>query len=441
MEALPWVALLNTTAFLVALNICVQLRLSATHPLCLFVWYFLVGYVARPLVLIQTGYSQLWSYIGFDPTNRELVVASVYASIALLCVLLTPAVVSPGLFTYRVIPRTKLIVGHPSRFWLAVASLVMLGLLAVSRAHSGAADLAVVGYEVEVDSSGGQRLSGISGYETAASEFLPATILIIALCTGVNAKLMVLLVPFIALRFWMGAGRNAFFLLALALISVHLMQSGRRFPTIKFILAGVLALFSFDIVGSNRLAARQIITGDLTFLELLRDYQHARGENKLTSDFAEFEVSSAIIAIVPEKTGYNWFSQYLRIIVWPIPRQIWEDKPVYTSFINLNEVGNYFALTWSLIADMYSNFGVASLLLGSALLGILLVKVNDVAARTSSPYAYSMAWMFMMYLPLLFRDGPPMFIYMTGFACVAACILCWSGQCRLSRESPSDSSI
>ncbi|MGW8408450.1 hypothetical protein ACWGLS_31755, partial [Streptomyces albidoflavus] len=152
-----------------------------------------------------------------------------------------------------------------------------------------------------------------------------------------------------------------------------------------------------------------------------------------TSDFQEFDVSSAIYELVPERTGFNWGTQYLRLLVWPIPRAIWPDKPTTTQRINLLKYGNFFALTWSLHADLYSIFGFPSLVGGMFMVGLFLYRFHHRVTWTASPKLFASYWIFNGYISTLFRDGGVPMAYFFGFSFVAVYILVTAGKIRMAR--------
>ncbi len=433
MEPLLVVGLSNLITASLCLIFCLRVGLPILHPITLFVIYYFFGYVTRPFVIYVNDYSQLWEFIGYIPEARELYFAALCTNAALLAFVFVPYIIEPRWYRECQIPASEIHLKSPSRFFLLFCLLILAGLWAINNSHAGADSMSVMGYEVDVDSKGGQRLVGTSGYATAAAEFLPASLIVLVLIYGFQFKSFVWIAPFVFVRFWIGAGRNAFLLLALGMIAIYLMRIQRRFITIRMAIFGAVSLFVFDVVGSNRLAMRMLMSGDITLPEIFADYFAKRGKDSFTSDFQEFDVSTTIFSVVPDITGYNWLSQYIRIFIWPIPRQIWDDKPVYTSLIDLSQVGNYFGLTWSLNADLYSNFGLVSLLLGTSAIACLLARYTSKVAASTNVFLFVSYWLVLIYLPLLYRDGPAMFVYMVGFAMVAGLSLCKAGGATLQR--------
>ncbi|MEU1400647.1 hypothetical protein ABZ403_31920 [Micromonospora zamorensis] len=95
--------------------------------------------------------------------------------------------------------------------------------------------------------------------------------------------------------------------------------------------------------------------------------------------------------------------------------------------------GNFFALTWSLHADLYSIFGFPSLVGGMFMVGLFLYRFHHRVTWTASPKLFASYWIFNGYISTLFRDGGVPMAYFFGFSFVAVYILVTAGKIRMAR--------
>ena len=123
-------------------------------------------------------------------------------------------------------------------------------------------------------------------------------------------------------------------------------------------LTALLLLLTFDVLGTDRLAVRDLIQGTTTVEAVLENYGQKRGPSLLTGDFAELDAAVATLRAVHDTGTYNWGAQYLRLLIWPIPRQIWPNKPVNTDLVDFPGYSRIFnIITRTIVGDTYSNFG------------------------------------------------------------------------------------
>ncbi|HGL6719247.1 oligosaccharide repeat unit polymerase [Burkholderia contaminans] len=433
MEIIGYIAVINLLCWGICFAFVLAMRMPIYHPIFLYLIYHFLGYVIRPINIYLIGRSLLWNTIGLTPSDGTLWLTCLNINCALLAAVILPALVEPRNLRQLRIPPTRLVITDKVRFFAALIVLVALGLYSTHVAYGTAGVDSVQSFEVQVDSNGGQRLVGVSGYLMAFAEFIPAALLILILAYGVTPPMAAGIGAFVLLRILVGAQRLSFVIVVLSALTIGLMRRGRRSFAMKTIIIGVCLILVFDVVGSDRLAARKMLTGDTSISEIVDRYQKSRAVGAGTSDFQEFDVSSAIYELVPERTGFNWGTQYLRLLVWPIPRAIWPDKPTTTQRINLLKYGNFFALTWSLHADLYSIFGFPSLVGGMFMVGLFLYRFHHRVTWTASPKLFASYWIFNGYISTLFRDGGVPMAYFFGFSFVAVYILVTAGKIRMAR--------
>jgi len=218
--------------------------------------------------------------------------------------------------------------------------------------------------------------------------------------------------------------------LAIGVLFITLINGRRRFPSAKVVMATVLLLTLFNFVGVDRLAFRKIIVGDMTVSDFVEAYQEERAGMALTGDMQEYDVLSAILTVFPEKTGYTYGSQYLRLFIWPIPRFIWQDKPIYTSIVNLLDYGDFYWMTYTLYGDSYMTigiFGMVAILFG---ISLYLNRLYIGVCNSPTPLRILVYLIHMMYATVIFRDGPVSAAYYIAILSGGAFVLCRSGSLK-----------
>lgn len=408
------------------------------HPFSLYLIYHFLGFIARPLTVYRTGYSHIWDRIGFTPSLGEVAQITYITNLSLVCCAVGLFVVAGRRKQIRRIPPTKFSSRRP--FGLAAASIIIivLGGYANYRSYGSLGLDEVQAFQTNFDDAGGQQLVGVSGYVTALAEFLPILCVILLLSDAPKIFSYSVTAGFVGLRLLVGAQRLSFVVVIAAAFFNQLIQSGRRAPRAGLLIMLVLGFFLFDMLGSDRLAFRRLVQGDATVGQVWNSYADDRlGGPAQAADVLEYEVATAAISIVDNYSGYSFGSQYLRILIWPIPRQIWPNKPVYTSTVNLNAYEyNFVGLTYSLYADLYMAFGIPAIVIGMLLLGWGMGKIYKVAVETSSAVAYTFFWVFLLYLKTILRDGGVTFVYFWIFSMIAAAIVIYMGRLELVRVLP-----
>jgi hypothetical protein len=325
---------------------------------------------------------------------------------------------------------------RPIAFYVIVLLFMALGAYSSSKSIGGATSTDVENFIAEhtvTDDAGGQRLVDVSGYQTVFAEFIPVTIIVLFATRRLRVVATGLLLLFVVYRVLGGSGRSEFVLLLLAVGCILLIEARRRYPPVKSVVAGMVLLALFNFIGSDRLAFRKIAAGELSFAELWDNYFQARSDAPVTGDMQEFDVLSSVLAIIPEKSGYTYGTQYLRLLIWPIPRQLWADKPVITSVVNLTEFGRFQYLTLTLYAESYMSIGMVGMI---GILFIISIFVNGLYNNTvkyPSSSTILIYFMVLMASPLLFRDGVTSFGYQTIVTGIGALVLCRGGGLRSVR--------
>lgn len=413
------------------------LRMPVYHPFSLYLVYHFFGFVLRPFVVAARADSFIWFRIGYQPWPDDVAQAAAVANLALLSCTVGAYWVARRRKHIPLLPPTAFIINRTASFYSAAALLALLGLYSIYIAYGGAGVNAVNAFDSVLDDAGGLRLQGISGYQLALAEALPVLCLILLLSNAPSAVAYSATGAFIVARLYVGAQRLSFVVVIAAALFNSLIRRRRRLPTAGMVALMLAGYVAFDMLGHDRQALRRIAAGEASIATLWDNYASVRSDaRRQDMDVVEFETATAAIDIVDTYSGNSWGTQYLRVFLWPIPRQLWADKPVFTNIVNLNAYGHRFQnLTHSLYADLYMALSYPAVLVGMVLLGWLMAQVYELAGRTTRPAAYMFFWVFLIYMPTVLRDGGAVFIYFWGFSMLFALALLLAGGVSLKRAA------
>lgn len=409
-------------------------RAPIYHPFAIYLIYHLVGFIVRPFTIYRNSGSFLWDRIGVIPHASHIVWSGIIALIALASCFLGFLAINGVKKTIKPIEPAELSIKYINRFYVAAVILVCLGAYATYKTLFGAGLSSVLAYETAVDTQGGQALVGISGYITALAEFLPVVCIVMFMSPQTRKISIALIIVFVATRFYAGAQRLSFIVVLAALFFYSLTMKKRRFPSMKVVLILLTALIVFDVIGNDRYAFRRISEGESNVSSIIDSYMANRSDNFLTSDIVEFDVATSVVQVTDDYSGFTFGTQYLRLFIWPIPRQLWQDKPVYTSTVNLNDYGDFRYLTTSLYGDLYMVFGLPSLIAMMFILGMFMSMIYKKWASSESALKFMFFWIFLIYIKTIFRDGGVTVVYFWGFSMVAVSTLVYAGKVTICRN-------
>lgn len=406
------------------------------HPTVIFLVYFFAGYVYRAISLVFQGQSELWEFTRVTIAPEDVVYSTIVCVVALLSFVFIPVLFIKDALGPALIPRSFLVVRMKSLYVLVLIPLVILGVMALSTAYNvgltNFEDLAAV--ETLIDANGGRQLVGVSGYETAASGFLPAILVLFLFSPRRVSILAIGFIGYVLFFLWVGTPRLSFVSATVAFLVVVMIRLRIPRPKLSHSIVIVFCLLLFDIIGANRAAIKELAAGQVSFQEFTQKYAESKVGKLPLSDMAEFDSTTMVVHLVPGIAGYNYGTAYLRLFTWPIPRQWWPDKPVDTGRIVWIRYGNFVNQTNSLIGMAYSDLGMVSLVLTLGLIGIGMNILFRAARTRRSPYALVGYVVTIMFSPIIFRDGGMIFIYFIGVPMLGASLAIWLGGVRLVRD-------
>lgn len=410
-------------------------RAPLYHFAALFVIYHFIGFVYRPFILLLTGSSNVWDWIGVFPGDAEIGRAIFIINAGYIAFILGFLFSNRRRGPIRLFDKYDFEAKRFNIFLLLSIFALIVGFYALSITFG---DLSYkidgdVGSRAMVDAKGA-HISDTSGYVSLFADMLGATIVMLCVIRRTRKIGIFLVVTYIGYRLLIGAGRSSFISVFLSFMVVAFAALRLRLPKPKFLVIGLLVMFLFDVVGSSRTAFLDIAVGKASVSDVINNYTESRSAGAGSSDFAEFDVATSLLKVVPEKTDWTYGTQYFRLIVWPIPRLFWPDKPVVTSVVNLLNYGNYYALTITLYMDSYMTGG--AIIMFFILFGIsyALSSAYNRVAKTQSPKALLIYTASLSFAPILFRDGPVPYLYFSLVNTFFIYLMCTCA--KISRIAP-----
>jgi oligosaccharide repeat unit polymerase len=283
------------------------------------------------------------------------------------CATLAGAVVArtlwpvPGLT--KLLPRLS-----PSRLDKAARWTVYVGVLAVI-ASSVLGGASLRDFFVYTTAGGygtfARETTGYLGYLVALQGAAGLAVVLLSLrlgCGGSNRSQALLFAALAALVLIGGGERGRFFVAAFAAVLIWLKTSKRRLHPRRLVVAAVLMLIVVGGllgVGREAVGSRQLTVGNVV--------QASVGGNDL------FLPLAGLASTVPGQVSYLDGTSYLETAAFLVPRGVWSGKP-QGAIANVTAVMDpgHSGLAFPEFGEMYANFGLPGVIIGSLLFGALI---------------------------------------------------------------------
>lgn len=402
--------LLATNLFLwltLVLHYVSQPQASVFHPAGYYLFFHGLVFTFRPFLVYYRGYEAIYRGYQFMPTIEDKSTVMIATMLGLICFYAMVMKFGNAVARFpqdRINEAERRELTRP--YLIAAALLVPIGLVSVlanweTRANDSTTML--------LDAATGRfvNTSGNGYFDDAQLLLAPLTVLCVWLY---RFKWWTFgpLVAFLILRGGTG-GRWPIIMACASIALLYLYERRRRWPEWKAIAFGGFALFMFQVVGADRgTAIRTLFIEDRSSLadnvDKLKELRFLEA-----MDFANLEFFEYLVYVVPQRSGtWGYFLNNLQLLTQPIPRAIWEGKPVGPpiQLFSLFDYGYPIGMTNSLPGEGWVQLGYLGVIIWCALFGWLFgVAYNKFQqSRHGNPILLT----YLLFLPLsltFFRDG------------------------------------
>ena len=359
---------------------------SVAHPATFYLAFHGFLFVFRPIVARIYDFDFVYRLYQFQPSISDKVTVLLGANLGLVVFLVASLWAAP-----RPAPMPDAAAIERARyrlFWPIIAATGLLTPLGLASQISYWGQRATQFETMTRDAATGSLVNTENiGWFTDAALVL--------------APLAVMLVWLARYRWWgwlyfagfafaqAGSGTRGAIIFAVAAILVAwLMETGKRWLDWRTLALGAATVVAFNAIVLDRgSAVRDLVTTDMYDDTLTREELDPLED----MDFANLEYFEYVVYAVPQRTGsYDYFAHYLQIFTEPIPRRLWNDKPVGSpvQFFSLWDYGRPTGMTMSVPGVGWMSLGypgiviqvtVFALLFGGAYRYLLLVRGGPMA--------------------------------------------------------------
>ena len=411
-------------------------RANLFHPSVFYLLFHFTVFVLRPILVTAFSFDDVYNYMRYFPNAGLSAQTLMITDLGLVSFVLTADLISHPYRKLasiwrrdqkvrveadvrRVFNAITIVLGGP-----VLLSLISAVTHPIARAHEGA----MTATEMTVDpATGYTTYTNNTGYFADLQTLAGSLCLSWAFLRGFRPVHLIPFAVYVLIRATEGGGRFAFLLLSAALGLAFLLHRREVFPTGRLVMTwmalGAVLFSLFAAIGNDRKVVRRA-------LGLMSSTEHAlydtdsRSRNLLNSsimenDFANFEFLEYVVHAVPrESRTYSYFRQYADLFIWPIPRMLWPGKPVLGALnpIQLNDYGNFRALTLSLVGDGWMSLGYMGVVITLGAAGALCGFFYNAFAAGGyrSPVSALAYCTFLVLTPQWFRDGGVTIVLFSG---------------------------
>ena len=247
-----------------------------------------------------------------------------------------------------------------------------------------------------------------SSYIQNTQNWLVLSLLIIVFKYGFRKYFLVIIGFCLFILAFQGQHRYRILIPCIFLLFLYLHQQKKQWLSWRFallLLVGVVIFLPMKYVG--KLIQQGATTDDL--IEFAAEYRESL-DTGANADFSFLDMYASILTLIDQSGGYFYGSTYFTLLLAPIPRQFWTEKPslmqwmldISTPARNLKELG---AIA-TIYGESYANFGY----LGIVIIPFLFAKysarwyfkVINSNSQSANLFAYLY---FSAILIQIYRDG------------------------------------
>lgn len=402
---------------------------SVFHPLTLYIVFHGFIFVIRPIIAYAMDFQFIYKAFEFTPSlsDKITVILASTLGFVVFAAACWRGGNRPMAFRSDAVTAAERARLTPLFFWVALLC-VPIGAYSLSLIWSSA-----VSTGFAYDGMARDAASGIS-INTETNGYLVEAQLMLATCAAIFAwlfrfRLLAIapLVLFVVFR--AGTGGRGVFITALGVVGLlYLYERRRRFPTTLALFALPAIALLFAAVGSDRGEAIRRSLGSDTSAEVYSRYQsNARFLEGM--DFANLEYFEYLVYVIPQRSGtYGYFNDVLQIFTEPVPRVLWQNKPVGAPFgrIHFFDYGRPLGFTRSLPGEGWYSLGWPGVVIWCGLCGWILGTIYRRYVDGPQSSLQTLAYMiFLATLIVAYRDGQLVTVFRQGLFFLAPVALWW----------------
>ena len=379
---------------------------SAFHPASYYLFFHGFIFTFRPIVVYIQGYTSLYNGYGFSPSADDKITVMLGTMLGLVCFVgaALKAGNAPLKFAqdkFDDLERNELV----KPFLFVAAVIVPLGLVSIFANWSTRSNDSTT---MILDATSGRFVNTTSsGYFDDLQLMLAPLAVICIWLFRFRWWTFIPLAAFVALRG--GTGGRWPILMACATVALmFLYEQRKRLPNLKAVGLLVVALWLFQLVGSDRGATiRNLFIEDNSLSSL--NYNRQELGFLEAMDFANLEFYEYIVHAVPQRTGtYGYFLDNLQIFTEPVPRVLWPEKPVGPpiQLFSLFDYGYPIGMTYSLPGEGWMQLGYLGVAIWCGLFGWFYGWIYNKFQQSTQSNLATITFLLIMPLSFqFFRDG------------------------------------
>jgi oligosaccharide repeat unit polymerase len=379
---------------------------SVFHPISYYLFFHGFVFTFRPIVVYLQGYTSLHIAYQFSPSLDDKITVVLGTMLGLLC--FVGAAFKAGNAPLRFaqdrfsgLERAELV----KPFLFVAALITPLGLASILANWTTRSNDSTT---MILDAATGSYINTTgSGYFADVQLMLAPLAVMCIWLFRFRWWTFLPLMAFIALRGGTG-GRWPILMSCATVALMFLYEHRKKLPNAKAALLVVVALWMFQVVGSDRGATiRNLFIEDNSLSAL--NYNRQELGFLESMDFANMEFYEYIVYAVPQRTGtYGYFLDNLQIFTEPVPRVLWTDKPVGPpiKLFSLFDHGYPIGMTYSLPGEGWMQLGYLGVAIWCGLFGWFYGWIYSRYQRSTQSTLVTIAYLLALPMSLqFFRDG------------------------------------
>ena len=357
-----WAVLVVVTLFML-----VRGQLTLFHPSSIYLAFHALVFCLRPTLVQVADFDFAFNYMGFDPSVEILRKTLWISSGSLLLFIISFCIATNERGITHLVNGFRVTRAMKKTFLLTSLLFLPLGFYSVFFAQ-------ISGERV----GGVFIMTGSSGYANDAQQvFIPLTILFMVMFRWKWWTFLPFLL-FVFFRLNQGWARWTVILPFLAVVMFYCWHNNKNIPPLRWLIPVPFLFLVFNQMSHQRMWVRNFFSDTPYATTIIEQKESVVGKQLAfsrqwdTLDFANFDYLAYVLDKVPKETQkFSYGVQHLQIFTEPIPRKLWENKPVGApiKYFDLNDYGDFNGLTVSIIGDGWITGGWVGVVINMTLLG------------------------------------------------------------------------